>query len=234
MTPPPAPLMRRSRNGCIDCRRAKVKCDEIRPSCGTCARRRHVCQGYAKPPANTAQHRSSAARTTSRSPRNVTPGPATSTPGSTPAASPSLELTRTASRRGTSPLRSEFGAASPALSLVGSLSLIPRGAVPPADESNIETYFKRHPFELLIGEEFVSEMNANVLMVLQHDPVIMADALSAIGYAYLAGDSSRSLMLVLNRRARILANLRSLKPSSCYFEQALFLLLVLCAMEVSS
>lgn len=118
--------------------------------------------------------------------------------------------------------------------LVGSLSLIPRGAVSPADASNIETYFKRHPFELLMGDEFVNEMNANVLLVLQHDPVPMADALSAIGYAYLAGDSPRSLMLVLNRRARILANLRTLRPSSCYFEQALFLLLVLCAMEVCS
>ncbi|KAH6693411.1 hypothetical protein F5X68DRAFT_258375 [Plectosphaerella plurivora] len=96
----------------------------------------------------------------------------------------------------------------------------------------VTTAVARHPFELLMGEEFVNEMNANVLLVLQHDPAKMADALSAIGYAYLAGDSPRTRMMVLARRARILANLRTLQPSSCYFEQALFLLLVLCAMEL--
>lgn len=43
-------MQRRSRNGCIDCRKSKVKCDEIRPFCGTCTRRQHICQGYATPP----------------------------------------------------------------------------------------------------------------------------------------------------------------------------------------
>jgi hypothetical protein len=46
-------MNRRSRNGCIDCRKSKVKCDEIRPFCGTCTRRRHICQGYATPPTTT-------------------------------------------------------------------------------------------------------------------------------------------------------------------------------------
>lgn len=40
-------MNRRSRGGCVDCRKAKVKCDEIKPHCGTCKRRRHACQGYA-------------------------------------------------------------------------------------------------------------------------------------------------------------------------------------------
>ncbi|KAM0334519.1 hypothetical protein ACHAQA_001548 [Verticillium albo-atrum] len=121
---------------------------------------------------------------------------------------------------------------SPALDSLGFLSLIPPGAVPAADETNIEVYFNRHPFELLIGEEFVSEMNANALLILQRDPVRVADALSAIGYAYQVGDREGSLLPVLNRRARILANLRNMKPSSFYFEEALFLLLGLCAMEL--
>lgn len=49
-------MNRRSREGCIDCKRAKVKCDEIQPSCGTCARRGHICQGYL-PARQTAQTR---------------------------------------------------------------------------------------------------------------------------------------------------------------------------------
>lgn len=40
-------MNRRSRKGCLDCKRAKVKCDEVRPACGTCYRRGYVCQGYA-------------------------------------------------------------------------------------------------------------------------------------------------------------------------------------------
>lgn len=76
-------------------------------------------------------------------------------------------------------------------------------------------------------------MNANALLILQRDPVRVADTLSAIGYAYQVGDRAGSLLPVLNRRARILANLRSMKASSFYFEEALFLLLGLCAMEVS-
>lgn len=39
-------LRRRSKGGCVDCKTAKVRCDEARPSCGTCARRRRRCRGY--------------------------------------------------------------------------------------------------------------------------------------------------------------------------------------------
>lgn len=41
-----ADLRRRSKGGCIDCKSSKVRCDEVRPSCGTCARRRRPCRGY--------------------------------------------------------------------------------------------------------------------------------------------------------------------------------------------
>ncbi|KAH8878620.1 hypothetical protein GQ53DRAFT_86545 [Thozetella sp. PMI_491] len=39
-------LRHRSKGGCVDCKTAKVRCDEVRPSCGTCARRKRRCQGY--------------------------------------------------------------------------------------------------------------------------------------------------------------------------------------------
>lgn len=39
-------MNRRSRAGCVDCRKAKVKCDERKPVCGTCSRRGKDCRGY--------------------------------------------------------------------------------------------------------------------------------------------------------------------------------------------
>ncbi|ERT03469.1 hypothetical protein HMPREF1624_01784 [Sporothrix schenckii ATCC 58251] len=36
----------RSRKGCIDCKQAKIKCDEVHPACGTCMRRSRKCRGY--------------------------------------------------------------------------------------------------------------------------------------------------------------------------------------------
>ncbi|KAG7103564.1 Transcriptional regulatory protein moc3 like [Verticillium longisporum] len=211
------PPTRRSRNGCLDCRRAKVKCDELRPSCGTCARRRHVCQGYAKPVPSTG----ASAAPSARNVRTPT-GPTTATVLGSNKAAVGAQLMR----------NGKAAVSLPALDSLGFLSLIPPGAVPASDEINIELYFNRHPSELLIGQEFVSEMNANALLILQRDPVRVADTLSAIGYAYQVGDRAGSLLPVLNRRAKILANLRSMKASSFYFEEALFLLLGLCAMEL--
>ncbi|KAK1714261.1 hypothetical protein BDP67DRAFT_554606 [Colletotrichum lupini] len=203
--PPLVPPTRRSRNGCIDCRKAKVKCDEIRPSCGTCARRRLVCQGYKTQPgaAQHARHSPSSLLAAGAGASNTAAAAAKdSVPGSTLALD-----TRT-------------------------FSLLPPGSVPVADQPYLEVYFNRHPFELLIGHEFVREMNANIVMMLQQDPVVIADTISAIGYSYDVGSSSAALLPVLNRRAKILANLRNMKPSSHYFEEALFLLLGLCAMEL--
>ncbi|KAG7116177.1 Transcriptional regulatory protein moc3 like [Verticillium longisporum] len=165
MPPPAMPPTRRSRNGCLDCRRAKVKCDELRPSCGTCARRRHACQGYAKPVPSTG----TLAAPSARNVRTPT-GPATVSGLNKAAVGEEL-------------MRNGNAAMSlPALDKLGFLSLIPPGAVPASDEINIELYFNRHPSELLIGQEFVSEMNANALLILQRDPVRVADTLSAIGY----------------------------------------------------
>ncbi|RBQ96796.1 hypothetical protein VDGD_00765 [Verticillium dahliae] len=38
------PKKKRTRTGCLNCRRKKRKCDEAHPACGGCARRREVCR----------------------------------------------------------------------------------------------------------------------------------------------------------------------------------------------
>ncbi|RSM02540.1 hypothetical protein CDV31_010904 [Fusarium ambrosium] len=44
---------RKSRKGCLDCRRRRVKCDEEHPSCGACVRRNVHCEYRPSPPATT-------------------------------------------------------------------------------------------------------------------------------------------------------------------------------------
>jgi hypothetical protein len=112
-------------------------------------------------------------------------------------------------------------------------SLIPPGVVQAADEPLIEIYFNRHPYELLIGPEFVHEMNANVLVLLHQKPKNMVDCLSGIGHMYLTDHRGGSILPVLDRRARIIANLRELKDASYDLDEISSLLLGLCAMEVS-
>lgn len=111
-------------------------------------------------------------------------------------------------------------------------ALIPPGVVHPVDEPTVEIYFNRHPFELLIGPEFVDEMNSNVLVVLQHNPNVIVDSLSGIGHVYLSNARPDSIVPVLDRRARILANLRAMQATNYDLEEAMVLLLGLCAMEL--
>ncbi|ODH50434.1 hypothetical protein GX48_03395 [Paracoccidioides brasiliensis] len=47
---------------------------------------------------------------------------------------------------------------------------IPPGTTSPADEASIKVYFERHPPELLIGYEFIDEMNPLILFLLQDSP----------------------------------------------------------------
>ncbi|EPE09251.1 c6 zinc finger domain protein [Ophiostoma piceae UAMH 11346] len=53
----------RSRKGCIDCKQAKIKCDEVHPACGTCARRSRKCRGYPDTTATKAKPLSASAPT---------------------------------------------------------------------------------------------------------------------------------------------------------------------------
>lgn len=108
------------------------------------------------------------------------------------------------------------------------LGLIPPGVVNPSDQVTVEVYFNRHPWELSMGSEFVNEMNANVLTVLQRNPQAIVDSLSAIGHSYLADNS----LAVLNYRARILATLRTMNLSEYSLEEMVFMLLGLSAIEL--
>ncbi|KAF3765213.1 hypothetical protein M406DRAFT_70291 [Cryphonectria parasitica EP155] len=116
----------------------------------------------------------------------------------------------------------------PSLMTPRAISLIPPGVVDPSDRATVELYFSRHPWELVMSSEFVSEMNANVLAVLQQNPQATVDSLSAIGHSYIAD----SPLAVLNYRARILSTLRSMELSEYSLEEMLLMLLGLCAVEL--
>lgn len=253
-----APRPRRSRNGCLGCRKARVKCDEIRPRCGTCHRRNLKCPGYSSQPRTTSSasnqnHDSPADRAIPAgevvSPHDTRDNPATSpsvlqpvsdeshevsTPQISQLASSSVASTASRPANHALPLSASSVLPPYQIDMLGSsLSLIPQNTVSPAEERNIALYFHRHPAELVIGDEFVPEMNANTLLLLQQDPATVANVLAAIGYVYQVKDIGGSDDSILVRRSRILTDLRLIKPSSSYFEMALHLLLALCAMEVS-
>jgi hypothetical protein len=85
---------------------------------------------------------------------------------------------------------------------------------------------------MVIGSEFVNEMNANVLIILQHNPKAIGDSLSGIGQVYLSKSQANAVVPVLDRRARILANLRGMQCEGYDLEQQVVLLLGLSAMEL--
>jgi hypothetical protein len=107
------------------------------------------------------------------------------------------------------------------------LPFIPAGTIPTADELVLELYFKRHPIDQVISLEFVDEMNSNVLKVFHEDPAAVSDTLSAIGHVYSI-EKEKSLIPILDRRARILSRLRVKRD----LEQILIMLLGLCALDV--
>jgi hypothetical protein len=233
----------RSRNGCLDCKKAKVKCDEERPFCGTCKRRGRQCSGYVP----TSKDQSSIEGARSRN--NSTPGTGYLVESSTsPDAHHGLSEAQgsNASLRVAqkfSPTLSETSGASfslpPAsnalvqtLRLLKSVAPIPAGTINPTDEPFIEVYFMRHPGELVFGAEFVDEMNASVFKVFENSPLVVGDSLSAIGEAYVKDFSLPVLVPVPNRKARILARLRDMDSLGLRVELLVVIMLGLCAIEV--
>ncbi|KAK5265118.1 hypothetical protein LTR96_009485 [Exophiala xenobiotica] len=232
----------RSRKGCIDCKKAKVKCDEVHPFCGTCKRRRRQCSGYNQPP---------------RSQTSVDDAGSRNTP-----VTPNAQLVTTASPSDSSRLSSEgrsldgatipTAAFSPLIdSSNGTISpvatssslmistrvprtvpSIPAGTIDPVDEPFIELYFRRHPRELVFGPEFVHEMNSNVLKVFQNSPLAVGDSLSAIGEAYCKDSSLAVAVPIASRKARILARLRTMDNLGVSMELLLSIILGLCAVEL--
>jgi hypothetical protein len=113
-----------------------------------------------------------------------------------------------------------------------SLPAIPLGAIPEADGPTINVFFNRHPAEMVISAEFINEMKAATLLVLQDNPAAIADALYSVGSIYLSEDGQNPLLpLALDRRAKTLARLKGKNPS-CELEQILTMSLALAAMEV--
>ncbi|KIX07452.1 uncharacterized protein Z518_02105 [Rhinocladiella mackenziei CBS 650.93] len=259
-------LRRRSKGGCIDCKIAKVRCDEIRPSCGTCARRQRRCRGY-PPLANAGPHSKerqqrfiSYVPTNARRKRTLENSNArldAQTPTSPAASIETIaeERDRSLSVSSAISVQREIEPASNQLEVPGlpvstatgltiscesipslppisrSIPTIPPGTIPADDAETISVYFNRHPFEQVISLEFVDEMNASVLVVLQDSPQAVGDALCSIGSVYLEEDSQGSLLpLALVRRARTLATLKAKDPSR-ELEQMLLMSLALGAME---
>jgi hypothetical protein len=221
-------MNRRSRAGCIDCRRSKVKCDELQPFCGTCTRRGRKCQGYAtdkyRTPSETAEN---AASVTSGDQKRASSG----SPSCTDVVLASERASYGRDEISTASLSVGYGRCSSELK-IRTMPVIPPGVIKPEDEDIIQVYFHRHPSEMAMGYEFVDEMNTNVLRILQHSPTAIGDSLSGIGQVYLSKNQQSSVVSVLDRRARILASLRDMQVSGYDLEPQVMLLLSLSAMEL--
>ncbi|KIV92891.1 hypothetical protein PV10_04151 [Exophiala mesophila] len=221
----------RSRHGCIDCKRAKVKCDELHPWCGTCKRRGRQCSGYldVPKPAKSRDSRPTDGGSQHRALRSIASEISSPLASSTPPGSPTALDVSVYNLRSPATIDVVSTSAPP---IRKSLVPIPPGSVNPSDEPFIEAYFLRHPAESVFGPEFIDEMNAMVLKVFQNSPVAVGDTLSAIGEAYLKDSSGDSLVHIPNRRARILQRLRNLDTLGVSLELLLTTMLGLCAVEL--
>ncbi|KAI1612706.1 fungal-specific transcription factor domain-containing protein [Exophiala viscosa] len=197
--------MPRSRAGCINCRRAKVKCHEERPYCTTCARRGHTCEGY----------------TTKLRWRKTASPESIRCSSSTTFQANSKELPR-------SPKESHL-LFTP---LHRSPDAIPDGIVPPEDVTAVQAWFSRHPREMVVSSHFVDEMNANVLTVLQLHPDAIRDTIVAIGQLYLDRLGCGSFISALSRRQRTLARLRTMEDPLRNLELALCMFVQLAGLEI--
>lgn len=245
-------MVGRSKGRCIDCKRAKIKCDEAPLACGTCSRRGYVCQGYLKtettPPAKIINarnlrilkpkksHHVSLLSDSCSEDRNRTcadhDGQIIS-PVSTRGDESSFSFHKSRSALVTSNRQpNETPSQDAPLTLLQSISNLPPGSIPSLDGMVIEVYFSRHLAELAISPEFVDEMSSNILKVFYNDPQPVCDSLSAIGYIYMGLDSQSSIVPFLDRKARILARLRAMNGIGHNLEEMVVILLGLCALEV--
>lgn len=114
------------------------------------------------------------------------------------------------------------------------LSEFPHGVLSPNDELVINVYFNRHPADMVMSQEgeFMHEMNANALLVLNQDPQAVSDTLCCIGHLYLQRSGHGSIVPALDRKGRALARLQKLTDLKHDLEQTVLLLLGLCAMDV--
>lgn len=242
----------RSRRGCIDCKKAKVKCDEVHPGCGTCYRRGYICQGYLGTDTNSSSMvpnlTPSITNLTLSTSLDIRTSPVFSiAKRAEPLTDDTVESALAPSAFGCENCTSNHrkSHAQPntstdederpdqAILYLNSISRLPPGTISSHDGSVIEIYFTRHSSNLVISAEFVEEMNSNILKVFYHDPQAVCDPLSAIGHIYMDHTSESWIVPVLNRKARILKRLRTMSGISDDLEKTIVLLLGLCALEVS-
>jgi hypothetical protein len=262
----------RSRKGCIDCKQAKVKCDEVHPSCGTCARRGRQCRGYnplqiissSTSLGGVARHGTRHGSFVGHRPRRGSHSTATSEPPpkvdevtedqlylSWPPVTDALARFSDVAIASTSEeddsqekLRSSLPTPTTAADYMSAMvleasaksqivpkspSLVPLSEILAADKPFIEVYFMRHPADLVMSDEFVSEMNAFALALLQQSPTAVCDSLSAIGENYIKDPGA---IQVSNRKMRLVSRLRMINEDGSSLELVLALLLGLCGVEV--
>ncbi|KAF2812644.1 uncharacterized protein BDZ99DRAFT_270676 [Mytilinidion resinicola] len=244
-------MQRRSRTGCIDCRRAKVKCDEAVPTCGTCERRGRRCQGYAfdrrtrnikwksiitvddqqKHENNNESNRHlKRKRSESDSIQSTSPPEVEQSPNSLAEQPEDDSPTEVVTLR-----ISDWEVVEANLLSTTDLSPFPIGDCSPEDRLGLCAYFDRHPHELVIGSEpeFVKDMNMHFLSVFQQNPEAMRDVLCGIGQVYLhrMGQSS-SLVRALDKRAKTLARIRSRNEIPPNIEFVLAIILGICGLEL--
>ncbi|RDW59322.1 Zn(II)2Cys6 transcription factor domain-containing protein [Aspergillus mulundensis] len=237
--------MARSRKGCKDCKQAKIKCDEVHPSCGTCARRRRRCSGYSvcegpsrRPSASldlgATNHRTSVdlsqrmalQRALSELPVGYERMMEEIPTGTWLIDAPGWRNSTDDYMRSMimeASTKSRYSLKGPAPICLSEILA--------ADRPLIEVYFMRHPSEMVMSDDsFIREMNGAVISLLQHSPTAVGDALAAIGENYLkeAVDSA----LVSNRKVRLVSRLRLVSEEENGPELGLMLLLALCGVEL--
>ncbi|CAI7598889.1 unnamed protein product [Penicillium glandicola] len=240
----------RSRKGCIDCKQAKVKCDEVHPSCGTCARRRRQCSGYGR--LSSARERSMVSSRRS----GASPGPVAAKRRASVASSASISSSWTPTEDEGHPderatdtwivdtvssatsisaadyMRSMIlEASTKVLSPLRGPALIPLSEILAAEKPLIEVYFMRHPSEMVMSNDFfIHEMNRATISLLQQSPTAVGEALAAIGENYVK--DAVEYALVSNRKMRLLSRLRLTNKDGNSPELVLMLLLALCGVEL--
>ncbi|KAH8885472.1 hypothetical protein GQ53DRAFT_810163, partial [Thozetella sp. PMI_491] len=218
-------MPKRSRGGCRECKRARIKCDEAHPFCGTCARRDRHCPGYS--PRCDTTNAASVTRRLSPLPKDEGAGTPKS-PGILELQYESREWLYEDGLNGRSP--SDMSVVTAATMLYP--SYLSDVICDKNDQAAINTYFQCHLRQLGLGEEFVFESNGNVMLLLQQHPATTGDVLSAIGYMHLSQTSPASVTPALSKKSRLLATLRATEVSGNEIEPILLLALGLCALEL--
>ncbi|KAK7210726.1 hypothetical protein V2G26_017904 [Clonostachys chloroleuca] len=253
----------RSRKGCIDYKQAKIKCDEQRPFCGTCTRRRRQCRGYATPktrsPSHHPPHEVSAAGAYSPSSVSSESFLPNGYPGgrsevlraadyvSVVSESPSSSDTQNAPFTTGMVVSSTFnggsidgspdspllGISHPSLAPPRSPSFIPLNEIQPADKPLIEIYFLRHPSDMVMRNDSFIDEMNCAVISLLQKCPVVVSD-SLCAIGENYIKETADASLVSSRKLRLLNRLRLVNEDGRNPELVLLLLLALCGAELTS